>query len=362
MKNSRLAQKGELKLLKKVRERFSLCPDDKRVIVGIGDDAAVIAPSDKKIVVTTDMMNEGVHFDLNYTSALQLGFKLISVNVSDVMSMGCVPKFIFLDLGFTCQADEELFDGIYDGIDEAIRFFGGSLLGGDLCSSRSDTILVATVIGEGDRVVYRKGAVPGDKIYITSSTGDSGCGLKILKALDDESRELVRRQPIFRDSADSAGKKLRLSSGSGESVSLEWNAGIRLIKRHLIPIARDSRDLAPFASAMLDVSDGLFLDLGRMCDESGVGAVLYADKIPLSSELIEVSETLGWDAFSLAASGGEDYELLFASKNFPLEAYNSSHDIKVTCIGEITDGERAVIGKEGKRAPLAAAGYEHFGS
>jgi len=307
------------------------------------------------------MMNEGVHFDLNYTSALQLGFKLISVNISDIMSMGCVPKFIFLDLGFTCDADEELFDGIYDGIDEAIRFFGGDLLGGDLCSARSDTILVATVIGEGDRVVYRKGAAPGDKIYVTASTGDSGCGLKMLKALDDASRDLVRKQPIFAGPEENKGKTLTLMQG-GKPVSVEWNAGMKLLRRHLVPVARDSRDIAPYATAMLDISDGLFLDLGRMCDESGAGAALYKEKIPMSQELVDVCSLLGLDAFQLATSGGEDYELLFAARDFPLDIYNSSHDLKVSCIGEITEGERALIDKEGKRSPLTAAGYEHFGA
>jgi thiamine-monophosphate kinase len=361
MQNRRLAQKGELKLLKKIRARFSPGPDETRVIAGIGDDAAVIAPNDKKIVVTTDMMNEGVHFNLGYSSPLYLGFKLVSVNVSDIMAMGCVPKYLFLDLAFTADADEDLFDGIYDGIHEAIRLYGVSLLGGDLCSSRSDTVLAATVIGEGDRVVYRKGAVPGDRIYLTSSTGDSACGLQILKRLDDDSRERVRRQKGRIEPAVEIEHELKLQADGGRLISLGWRSGFRLIKRHLIPVARDSRDMAAFANAMLDISDGLFMDLSRLCDESGTGAVIYADQIPVSPELAEVSGLLGMDAFRMAVSGGEDYEILFTSSNFPLESYNASHDIKVSCIGEITDSERAVIDKEGRRSPLTAAGYEHFG-
>jgi thiamine-monophosphate kinase len=360
-KNPQLAQKGELKLLKKVRDRFRTCSDKERIIVGIGDDAAVIAPSDKKIVVTTDMMNEGVHFDLGFTSAVQLGFKLISVNVSDVMSMGCAPKFIFLDLGFTREADEELFDGIYDGIDQALGYYGGDLLGGDLCSSRGDTILVATVIGEGDKVVYRKGAAPGDGIYVTSSTGDSGCGLRILKWLDAASRERVKGLPVFCGPEDMCKEPLRLVTPDGPA-ELAWDQGIRLIMRHLAPLARDSRDIAPHATAMLDISDGLFLDLGRMCDESGVGAVLYSGRIPVSDELAYVSGRLGMDAFQLAVSGGEDYELLFAARDFPLDAYNASHDIKVSRIGEITEAERSLVDEKGGRSPLTAAGYEHFGA
>ncbi len=306
-------------------------------------------------------MNEGVHFDLGYSSALYLGFKLVSVNVSDIMAMGCVPKYLFLDLAFTSDADEELFDGIYDGIHEAIRLYGVSLLGGDLCSSRSDTVLAATVIGEGDRVVFRKGAMPGDRIYITSSTGDSGCGLQILKRLDDESRERVRRQKSRVEPDVCTGPDLKLQSDSGPVISLGWRPGFRLIKRHLIPVARDSRDMAAFANAMLDISDGLFIDLSRLCDESGTGAIIYSDQVPISPELAEASGLLGMDALKMAVSGGEDYEILFTSSNFPLEAYNASHDIKVSCIGEITASERAVIDKEGKRSPLTAAGYEHFG-
>jgi len=306
------------------------------------------------------MMNEGVHFDLSLTSASQLGFKLISVNVSDIMAMGCVSRFIFLDLAFTADADEDFFDGIYDGIDAAIRLYGGSLLGGDLCSSKNDTILVATVIGEGDRVVYRKGARPGDRIYLTSSTGDSGCGLKMLKMLDESSREMVRVQgpdgPIT-----GKNKDLRVRTDKG-LVTIAWETAWPLIKRHLMPVARDSRDIAPAASAMLDISDGLFLDLGRMCDESGVGALLYADRIPVSRELAEASELMGMDPYQFTVSGGEDYELLFACPDFPLEAYNASHEVKVTCIGEITENERAVIDKEGRRSALTAAGYEHFGN
>jgi thiamine-monophosphate kinase len=132
--------------------------------------------------------------------------------------------------------------------------------------------------------------------------------------------------------------------------------------RHLAPLARDSRDIAPHATAMLDISDGLFLDLGRMCDESGVGAVLYSGRIPVSDELAYVSGRLGMDAFQLAVSGGEDYELLFAARDFPLDAYNASHDIKVSRIGEITEAERSLVDEKGGRSPLTAAGYEHFGA
>lgn len=370
----RLFQTGELKLLKEVRERFSLNPDKKGVIVGIGDDAAVIAPHHKKILVTTDMMNEGVHFDLGYTSPFHLGFKLVSVNVSDIMAMGGAPKYLFLDLAFTSAADEDFFRGIYDGIEKALSLYDVQLLGGDLCSSRSDTVLSATVIGEGDRIVTRGGAAPGDKIYVTASTGDSACGLEILKRLADKSKGKIKRTAFSSRQSDAGAyrdtpsqkteeetEELELKTDSG-TAGIKWEIAEPLLRRHLMPVARDSRDLAPYASAMLDVSDGLFIDLSRICDESKTGAIIYLDKIPVSDELKAASRILGMNTLELASSGGEDYEILFTASEFPLESYNRSHDVKVTCIGEITSEERAVIDEKGRKSILKAKGYQHFGS
>jgi thiamine-monophosphate kinase len=113
---------------------------------------------------------------------------------------------------------------------------------------------------------------------------------------------------------------------------------------------------------MLDVSDGVFIDLCRICDESGAGAIVYLDRMPVSPGLHETSGILGMDAMRFATSGGEDYEILFTAANFPAEEYNREHDVKVTCIGEITDGERAVIDREGRKSEMKAEGYEHFGT
>jgi thiamine-monophosphate kinase len=364
----RLFQTGELRLLKEVKERFRLKPDEKGVIVGIGDDAAVIAPHHKKTIVTTDMMNEGVHFDLAYTSPFHLGFKLVSVNVSDIMAMGGDPKFLFLDLAFTRDADEDFFRGVYDGIEQAIILYGVQLLGGDLCSARSDTVLSATVIGEGDRVITRGGACPGDRIYLTSSTGGSACGLEILRRLGDSERKRIKKMTGGRSGSDAGSgttrqekmKELEMKTDAGK-VMVKWEIAGPLLMRHLMPVARDSSAIAPYASSMIDVSDGLFIDLCRICDESKTGAVVHIDKIPLSDELKQAGRLLGMDPLRLAESGGEDYELLFTAADFPVELYNSSHEIKVTCIGEITCEDRTLIDKEGRPSPLKAEGYQHFG-
>ena len=369
----RLFQTGELKLLKEVRERFRLSPDEKGVVVGIGDDAAVIAPHHKKIIVTTDMMNEGIHFDLGYTSPFHLGFKLVMVNVSDIMAMGGVPRYLFIDLAFTHAADDEIFNGIYDGIEQAMSLYGMQLLGGDLCVARSDTVLSGTVIGEGERIVTRAGAAPGDRIYLTSSTGDSACGLEILRRLNDEGKERIKKIRYGRENIETGAyhnAPLQKAAGDPEElelkkddslITIKWEIAGPLLVRHLMPVARDSRYIAPYASAMLDVSDGLFIDLCRICDESGTGAIVYRDKIPLSKELKEASGLLDRDPLDFASSGGEDYEILFTAPDFPMESYNQAHDTKLSCIGEITHEERAVINKEGRKSALKAEGYQHFG-
>ncbi|HMK60966.1 MAG TPA: thiamine-phosphate kinase [Dissulfurispiraceae bacterium] len=358
----KLFQAGELKLLREIRERFRLDPKDTGVIIGIGDDAAIIDPHGSKIVVTTDMMNEGIHFDLSYTSPFHLGFKLVSVNVSDVMAMGGVAKYLFLDLAFTRDADKEFLSKFYDGVDSAMSLYGVRLLGGDLCSARSDTVLSATVIGETENIVTRAGASPGDKIYLTASTGDSACGLEILRRLDYRGRANIRNFAWTSDSRPETDSLRALGLESIESLqNVKWEIAEPLLRRHLMPVARDSGSIAPYASAMLDVSDGLFIDLCRICDESGTGAVVYQDQIPISSELREIALSLGQDAFYFVVSGGEDYELLFTSHNFPLDEYNLEHNVKVTCIGEITSEERNIVDRSGAKAPLKAEGYQHFG-
>jgi thiamine-monophosphate kinase len=366
-----LFQTGELKLLKEIRERFRLDPGEDGVIVGIGDDAAVIAPQKENIIVTTDMMNEGVHFDLDYTSPFHLGFKLVSVNVSDIMAMGGVARYIFLDLAFTRDADDIFFQKIYDGIDHALSYYGVRLLGGDLCSARSDTVLSATLIGVGGKIIKRAGASVGDKLYVTSTIGDSACGLEILKRLDERSREAIRdsaeamlhltgAEPGLGGHTPALPSELAMKKGDG-IITIKMETAGPLLRRHLMPVARDSRGIAPYASAMLDVSDGLSLDLCRLCDESGTGAIVYRDKVPLSGDLVKAAELMGLDPFNCAVSGGEDYELLFTARDFPIDEYNALHNIKVSCIGEITDEIRNVIDKYGVATPLKSEGYQHFG-
>lgn len=344
---------GELSLLEEIRKRFNSSARRGDIIVGIGDDAAVIAPSEEKMLVTADMMHEGVHFDLGYTAPFHLGFKLVSVNVSDIMAMGGTPRYLFLTVSMKGDTDETFFHEFYDGIADACGRYGVALLGGDLSSARNDMVVSATVIGTGSKVVTRGGAAPGDRIYVTSATGDAACGLELLKKLAPESREAVRQ---WKKDTDVLPDMTLISGGRPEKLA---GSMIRpLFARHLMPVARDMRELLPHITSMIDISDGLFIDLSRICDESGVGARVYLEKIPLSEELRFASDFTGLPALTLATSGGEDYELLFTA---PPEASEAVAASRAFCVGEITVKERVTVDRSGKEAALKTEGYQHFG-
>ncbi len=369
----KLQQLGELQLLSEVRKRFNPLSEQKGsgVIVGIGDDAAVFSCPEEKILVTTDMMNEGVHFDLNYTSPYQLGFKLVSVNVSDIFAMGGRPRYIFLNTAMQKDVNEDFFRDFFDGISSAMNIYGLSLLGGDISSAVKDITVSATVIGVAEKIITRAGAKPGDRIYLTGTTGDSACGLEILKRLMPAERDIIKTYSFgIKGNIRKLQTGLRLNINSA-SRTIAFDVAEPLIKRHLMPVARHPGHFTNNATSMIDISDGLFIDLSRICDESNVGAKVYLDRIPLLYQMKQAAEIIGVDPYSLASSGGEDYELLFTvpaeiegiagRKEIDLSPLSSNPAV-ITCIGEITTKERVVIALDGSESQLMAEGYQHFGT
>ncbi|MBI5074698.1 MAG: thiamine-phosphate kinase [Nitrospirae bacterium] len=325
----KLSQAGELSLLEILRKRFG-----KRfpgVMVGIGDDAAVIKAG-KNVLLTTDMMVEGVHFDLSWTTPFQLGFKLVSVNVSDIFAMGGMPQYVLLNFSAHGNSRMNFFDQFFDGIEEALKTYGISLIGGDI-SSADRIMLSLTAVGSAEKVLKRKGAGIGDGIYVTGPLGDSACGLALLKK--------IRRTIDF-------------SKSARKGLPVAWDVAAPLLRRHLMPLARDPKKISSTATAMIDISDGLLIDLSRLCRDSGVGARIRAMDIPLSDEMRETSAWLGVPALELALSGGEDYELLFTAP--------AASAVKAFCIGEITHSGISVIDDKGKKIKVSARGYQHFSS
>ncbi|PKL51635.1 MAG: thiamine-phosphate kinase [Nitrospira bacterium HGW-Nitrospira-1] len=257
----KLSDAGELSLLEILRKRFG--KRSHSIVLGIGDDAAVIRPQNSHMLLTTDMMVEGVHFDLSWTTPFQLGFKLVSVNVSDIYAMGGKPKFLLLNFSASKDTTLEFFSKFFDGIETAMKRYGISLIGGDISASEK-IVLSATVTGYAKKFLARRGARAGDRIYVTGHTGDAACGLALMKGLR---------------------RKIAIEQGKKQKFPLPWEIVSPLIERHLMPVARDSQGFIKAATSMIDISDGLMIDISRLCRESKVGALVYADKIPLSNEL-----------------------------------------------------------------------------
>ena len=338
----KLSQIGELTLLEQIRKRFEKRSPD--IVIGIGDDAALLKPFKKNILVTTDMMVEGVHFNMDFITPYQLGFKLVSVNVSDIYAMGGIPRFLLLCIAMNKNTATETFDTFFDGVHEAMKHYGLSLVGGDISSASKGMSLSATLIGYAEKCLKRSGAKKGDRIYVTGNLGDSACGLELLK-------KIKRPIPIEISKEQRAkSKELRIKM---LPKGLTWNDVEPLLTRHLMPKARDPRRFIRYATSMIDISDGLLIDLSRLCDESKVGARIYTKNIPVSSELKKAASCLGISPIRLALSGGEDYELLFTAPR--------DKRVKAIYIGDITESERVIIDTSGKKKTFSAEGYQHFG-
>jgi thiamine-monophosphate kinase len=319
----KLREVGELTLLDKIRARFAGDSGRKSgpVLTTIGDDAAVLRIGGKKLLATTDMMVEAVHFDTGLTRPEQAGFKLISANVSDIYAMGGKPLFALLTIAAPAETEVEFIDGLLDGVGSALGLYGLELVGGDLSSTGGRIALSATVLGTAERPVLRSGARTGDKIYVTGFLGDSACGLELLKRMG---RPVDLERPVNRP--------------------LKWDIMLPLLRRHLMPEARRPGVFARHATAMIDISDGLFMDLTRLCTESGAGARLHMGRLPVSPQMLKAASVLGLDPARLATAGGEDYELLFTAP--PSKKINSGISI---------------VYEDGSEKPLRPEGYTHWG-
>ena len=323
----KLSGAGELSLLDSLRRRFKDRAEG--LILGIGDDAAVIRHRGD-LLLTTDMMVEGVHFDLSWTTAYQLGYKLVAVNVSDIYAMGGSPRFLLLNFSSPGSCTTSFFNDLFDGVKAALKEYGAVLIGGDI--SASDRIMLsATVVGSATKVVRRSGARAGDRIYVTGPLGDSACGLDLLRKIS---------------------RPVDLNRRSYKGMPLKWNMIRPLAARHLMPKVRNSSRYAVRANAMMDISDGLLIDLSRLCRESRVGATVYEEQLPISDELKAAADHLGKDPLSYALSGGEDYEVLFTA---PPDA-----EVDACCIGKITGRGMFMIKKDNRRIKISAKGYQHF--
>ena len=349
---SSLRDIGEFGLIRRIAGKAKR--KDKSVLVGIGDDAAVInvgaglAPAQKgrpqgsPLLITTDSLIEDIHFRRDYPPEA-VGWKALAVNISDIAAMGGVPEHYLLSLAIPEGISIEYVDRFVMGMTEAAEEYGLSMIGGDTTSSPDKFYISVTVLGMGgENVLLRKGARVGDVIFVTGTLGDSALGLKILE-----------------------DKKVRSWEDERFSTSQPLNLSIsQLIERHLRPTPRvkEGIQLAKIGmvTSMIDISDGLLCDLGHICEESKVGARIRIDELPLSQGFNTLSAKYG--GIGLALSGGEDYELLFTVRSKDVKSFMSmTEGTKYTPIGEVLKGKVVeVIGADGSRYLPKSSGYEHF--
>ncbi len=324
----KLSYRGEISLINHIRDMFS--DNNHDILIGIGDDAASININGNNLLITTDMMSEGVHFDFSYSTPYQLGFKLISINVSDIYAMGGEPKYILLSLSFPSDIEESTLYEFLEGVSSATKKYHITLIGGDITSSKFGVTVSASLIGFSDKVITRGGAQIGDRIYITGFLGDSACGLQLLKKI---------QKPIY------------IEDGQYLDTPLEWGIMKPLIIRHLMPQVKKTFFNKNKIHSMMDISDGLFIDLKRLCAESNTGAIIYEDKLPISEEMLTVSSYLDINPIEICICGGEDYEYLFTSHEEINYAY---------CIGEIIKEGFVFVDKRKRENEWIDCGYEHF--
>lgn len=311
-------------------------------IIGVGDDGAVIDHFGRQTVISSDLLLEGIHFDLSYTPMKHLGYKSVVVNLSDIYAMNAVPTQIVLNIGFSNRFSLEALDEFYEGVYAACERYSVDLVGGDTSSSQKGFIISVTAIGEvaPNKFVKRSGAKANDLICVSGELGGAFLGLTLLE------RE----------------KKIFLETGS--QPDLEGQAYI--VGRLLKPEARKDivdyfaeADITP--TAMIDVSDGLSSDLLHICKQSNTGCVLYEDKLPFNDEMKEFAYKLQIDPTACALSGGEEYELLFTVDQADYEKIKSNPAISV--VGYMTNAEegKKIITRAGNKHDLVAQGWNHLG-
>lgn len=311
-------------------------------IVGVGDDAAVIDAFGKQTVITTDLLVEGVHFDLMYTPLKHLGYKSVVVNLSDVYAMNATPTQITMSIAFSNRFSVEALDEFYEGIYAACEKYGVDLIGGDTSSSQKGFIISVTAIGEvtPNRYVRRNTARKADLLCVSGYLGGAFLGLTLLEREKKIWMENPQVQPDLEGEKYIVGCILRPEA-----------------RKDIVDFF-DSSSIIP--TAMMDVSDGLSSEILHICKQSNLGCMLYEDKIPVHEASRQAAFKFGLDPTACALSGGEDYELLFTLKQEDYDKIVLNEEISV--IGYMTEPEKGahILTKGGSKYPITAQGWNAF--
>ena len=338
-KITEISELGEFKFIEKITNSFEIKKNE--TIMGIGDDSAVLNFNSNDVIISNDILIEGIHFDLTYNPLKHLGYKAVIVNLSDIYAMNAQPSHIILSIGLSNRFSVEAIQELYDGVLQACKNYSVDLVGGDTSSSKKGLIISVTAIGSTKRkkITYRNNAKPNDLIVVSGDLGGAYMGLQILE----------REKSVFIVNPNS---KPDLSNYSYS------------IQRFLKPEARKDiikllHELNIFPTSMIDISDGLSSDLIHIAKNSKAGFNLFEDKIPIDEEVKRISEEFKINSTTAALNGGEDYELLFTINQKDYEKIKKIKDLSI--IGHITKSrDRYLINKIGQKIALNSQGWDTF--
>ena len=336
-KRTPISDLGEFKLIEHLTQHFKV--HHKSTVKGIGDDAAVLKFDKKEVVVSTDLLIEGVHFDLSYVPLKHLGYKAVMVNLSDIYAMNAIATQITVSIAVSNRFPLEALEELYAGITTAAKLYNIDVIGGDTTSSTSGLVISVTAIGEvsEENKTFRYGAKPNDLLVITGDIGAAYMGLQVLE----------REKEVF-----------KVNPNSQPDLSMYTY----IVERQLKPEARkdivqllQQLDVKP--TSMIDISDGLSSEVIHLCQQSKVGVDLYENKIPLDPQVISTCEEFNIDSTTVALNGGEDYELLMT---ISLKDYTKiKGNPNLTVIGYVTEQDRGMhlVTRAEEKIPIIAKGW-----
>jgi thiamine-monophosphate kinase len=342
MSNNRteIAQLGEFGLIDRISSHISL--QNNTSVKGIGDDAAVIDIGQENLLVTTDMLLEGPHFDLAYVPLQHLGYKAVAVNVSDIAAMNGKPQQIVIGLALSNRFSVEAIDALYEGIQAACKNYKVDLVGGDTTASSSGLIISITALGRApkEKTVLRSGAKKNDIICVT---GDLGAAFMGLQVLEREKQEFLINQQM-----------------QPNLEKYEYIVGRQLKPEARMDIIYELEEKVVVPTSMIDISDGLASELLHLSKNSNLGVKLFEDKVPIDSLTYDTALEFKLDPITVAMSGGEDYELLFTISPSDFEKIKNHPDIHF--IGHMHENakQNVMISKQGTVVPITAQGWKHF--
>lgn len=339
-KRTEIGNLGEFGLIERLSKDIKKYHES--TIKGIGDDAAVYDAGDHYLVTSTDMLIEGVHFDLAYMPLQHLGFKAVAVNISDIAAMNAVPQQITVSLGLSNRFSVEAVEVLYEGIKKACEAYNVDLVGGDTTASRSGLIISVTATGkvEKEKVSYRDGAKTSEILCVTGDLGAAYVGLQVLEREKQEFIANLNMQPKL--------------------DKYPYVVGRQLQPKARMDIIHEFRDLNIVPTSMIDVSDGLVSDVFHLCKQSALGVAIYEDKLPIDKEAYETAAEFALDPNTCALNGGEDYELLFTISQEDFEKVKNHAEIHTIGYMQAKEKGRALVTRSGNVVELKAQGWKHF--